>query len=172
MTYQRDEAKVIYKAKKSRETKTFDVLEWLAAMCSVCPTVGSRWSGTMAGTVMSAGAIGKKKTDTAIPGIIEADETSPAKRKAWARLIQKIYEVDPLTCPKCKGAMKIISFIDQPGVIKAILQHIGLWDRESRPPPKTKRRHQNIMRTHKSPHMTMLTRITLLRPICKKSKGA
>jgi len=42
----------------------------------------------------------------------EADETSPAKRKAWARLIQKIYEVDPLTCPKCKGAMKIISFID------------------------------------------------------------
>ena len=70
--------------------------------------------------------------------IIEPDETSPAKRNAWARLIQKIYKVDPLTCPKCKGAMKINSFIDQPGVIKAILQHIGLWERESRPPPKTK----------------------------------
>jgi hypothetical protein len=23
-------------------------------------------------------------------------------RKNWARLIQKIYEVDPLVCPKCK----------------------------------------------------------------------
>ncbi len=23
--------------------------------------------------------------------------------------------------------MKMISFIDQPGVIKALLQHIGLW---------------------------------------------
>jgi hypothetical protein len=80
----------------------------------------------------------KEKTDTAIPNIIEADETSPAKRTAWARLIQKIYEVDPLTCPKCKGAMKIISFIDQPEVIKAILQHSGLWERESRTPPKTK----------------------------------
>jgi hypothetical protein len=80
----------------------------------------------------------KEKTDTAIPAIIEADDTSPVKRKAWARLIQKIYEVDPLTCPKCNGAMKIISFIDQPEVIKAILQHIGLWERESRPPPKTK----------------------------------
>ena len=34
--------------------------------------------------------------------------------------------------------MKIISFIDQPGVIKAILQHVGLWKKESRPPPKTK----------------------------------
>ena len=29
--------------------------------------------------------------------------------------------------------MKIISFIDQPDVIKAILQHIGLWKRETRP---------------------------------------
>jgi hypothetical protein len=32
----------------------------------------------------------------------------------------------------------LISFIDQPGVIKAILQHIGLWVFESRPPPKNK----------------------------------
>ena len=29
----------------------------------------------------------------------------------WARLIQKIYEVDPLVCPKCQGQMKIIFFI-------------------------------------------------------------
>jgi transcriptional regulator with GAF, ATPase, and Fis domain len=31
--------------------------------------------------------------------------------KNWARLIQKIYEVDPLTCPKCQGRMRIIAFI-------------------------------------------------------------
>ena len=58
MTYLRDESKVIYKAKKGGETKTFAALEWLAAMF---PTGGSRWSGTMAGLVMSAGAIGKRK---------------------------------------------------------------------------------------------------------------
>jgi len=34
--------------------------------------------------------------------------------------------------------MKIISFIDQPEVIKAILQHVGLWETQKRPPPKTK----------------------------------
>ncbi len=44
-----------------------------------------------------------------------------------ARLIQRTYEVDPLTSPQCKGEMKVISFIDQPEVIKAILQHVGLW---------------------------------------------
>jgi len=43
------------------------------------------------------------------------------QRKAWARLRQKIYEVDPLTCPQCKGTMKIISFIDKPAVVKHIL---------------------------------------------------
>ena len=31
----------------------------------------------------------------------------------WAALIQRVYEVDPLKCPKCGGAMKIISFIEK-----------------------------------------------------------
>lgn len=38
------------------------------------------------------------------------------------------YETDPLTCPKCQGEMRIISFIDQPGSIKKILEHLGLWE--------------------------------------------
>ena len=37
MTCLRDESKVIYKAKKGREKKTFAALEWLAAMCSHVP---------------------------------------------------------------------------------------------------------------------------------------
>jgi len=78
----------------------------------------------------------KEKTDTIIPCIIESDAASPAKLKAWARLIQKIYEVDPLTCPQCKGAMKVISVIDQPEVVKHILQHLGLWKMQKRLPPK------------------------------------
>jgi hypothetical protein len=35
-----------------------------------------------------------------------------AARRAWARLIKKIYKVDPLLCPECGGDMKIIVFID------------------------------------------------------------
>jgi len=42
----------------------------------------------------------------------------------WARLIQKIYEVAPLTCPKCQGRMKI-SFIEDEEVIEKILKHLG-----------------------------------------------
>ena len=39
-----------------------------------------------------------------------------------ARLIQKIYEVDPLTCAKCGGRMKILSFIEDPEIVKKILK--------------------------------------------------
>ena len=139
MTYLRDEAKVVYKAKKGREMKTFDASEWLAAMCSHIPNRGEqmvRYYGYYSN--VCRGNRQKEKTDDTIPCIIEADATSPAKRKAWARLIQKIYEVDPLTCPQCKGTMKVISVIDQPEVVKHILQHLGLWEMQKRPPPKIK----------------------------------
>ena len=53
--------------------------------------------------------------------------SSKAYRKNRARLIQKIYEIDPLTCPKCRGTMRIISFIEDQEVIKVILKHLGLW---------------------------------------------
>jgi hypothetical protein len=49
-----------------------------------------------------------------------------------------VYEVDPLRCPACGGAMQIISFIDkcQPEVVEKILWHCGLWKTaESRPAP-------------------------------------
>ena len=44
-------------------------------------------------------------------------------------LIKRVYEVDPLCCPKCGGQMKVVSFIEPPQaeVIEAILKHCGLW---------------------------------------------
>jgi hypothetical protein len=40
----------------------------------------------------------------------------------------------PTTLRKLEG--RIISFIDQPGVIKKILQHIGLWGESHAPPER------------------------------------
>ena len=50
-------------------------------------------------------------------------------------MIQKIYEVDPLRCPKCNGAMRILAFIEDQEVIRKILSHLGLWKRTPRAPP-------------------------------------
>jgi len=72
-----------------------------------------------------------------IPSILEPDGSSKGHRRNWARLIQKIYEVDPLTCTKCQGNMRIIAFIKDEEVIKKIPKHLGLWDVKPRPPPDT-----------------------------------
>ena len=45
------------------------------------------------------------------------------------------YLADPLTCPKCRGRLRILSFIDNPSVIEKILRHLKLWNPPERPPP-------------------------------------
>ena len=77
---------------------------------------------------VSRGKRKKQDQDEWIPCILEPDKDSKEYRKSWARLIQKIYEVDPLTCPKCQGRMRIITFIEDEEVIKKILKHLGVWE--------------------------------------------
>jgi len=50
-------------------------------------------------------------------------------------MIKKVYEADPLVCPRCSGPLKIISLIGDGAVIEKILRHLKLWDRPERPPP-------------------------------------
>ena len=78
----------------------------------------------------------KTGTDDQVPALIDSDISPQAFRKNWARLIQKVYHVDPLLCPKYLGFIKIISFIDDAEIIKKILNHLGLWDVKRKPPPR------------------------------------
>ena len=115
MRYLDQEGKVIYTAKDGRTNKNFPAMEWLAAtrdlqvMCSHIPNRDEqmvRYYGYYSNV-----SRGKRKEAGTDPCILEPEGNSKAFRKNWARLIQKIYEVDPLVCPKCKGNMRIISFI-------------------------------------------------------------
>ena len=49
----------------------------------------------------------------------------------WAKLIRKVYEVDPLKCEQCGETMKLIAFILDATSIQKILSHIG---EDSEPP--------------------------------------
>lgn len=55
-------------------------------------------------------------------------------------LINRVYEVDPLACPKCNAQMRVVSFITplpQQHVIDKILKHCGLWPKlATRAPPE------------------------------------
>jgi len=69
-------------------------------------------------------------------------------------LIQKIYEVDPLVCPKCQGTMRIISYIEDPSVIRDILNHLGLWLVRARLPPKA---HASLIREYAAGDLQLQT---------------
>ena len=58
-----------------------------------------------------------------------------ALRRRWADLIRRVYEVDPLVCPRCGGEMRVVGFITQPAAIKRILDHLRKREKVSRPPP-------------------------------------
>jgi hypothetical protein len=42
-------------------------------------------------------------------------------------LIKKVWEVDPLECPRCGREMKMIALTDESEVVEKILRHLGLW---------------------------------------------
>ena len=79
--------------------------------------------------------------DSIIPQLIDSGISNKERRRSWARLIQKIYNVDPLICPKCAGEMKIVAFIEENWLIRKILMHLNLWDTRNHDPPENKSSH-------------------------------
>ena len=57
-------------------------------------------------------------------------------RRRWSQLIKRVYEVDPLVCPRCGGEMHVVAFILDHGVVDAILRHLERTGRHpERGPP-------------------------------------
>lgn len=71
------------------------------------------------------------------PSAEPVSEFAARAKATWARLIRKVYEADPLQCPKCTGPMRIIALIEDRPVVRRILEHLGLWapDATERSPP-------------------------------------
>ncbi len=93
--------------------RNFDVagpLEWIARITSHIPKKGAK-------QVIYYGAYS------------QAWRGRERRRKQmWAALLKEVWDVDALKCPKCGGRMKVISFIEQPSVIRRILKHLDLWE--------------------------------------------
>jgi hypothetical protein len=50
-------------------------------------------------------------------------------------LIRKVYEVDPMVCPRCGGKMKVIAFLTDYAVVDKIIDYLKLTFVAERPPP-------------------------------------
>jgi ribosomal protein S27E len=156
-----DTGQVVYKAEKQacrafpdqngdgiaagpkRNFQILSPLDFLAEFTQHIPSKGahlSRYYGWY-----SNKARGMRKQATAVESAesLSGDDTrvpAPGRcSQAWAMLIKRVYEIDPLACPRCGGAMTVIGFIEPPqgDVIEKILRHCGLWHASAprAPPP-------------------------------------
>ena len=136
MKYYPDQAKVTYQSKYGKDVKEFSCLEWMAALISHIPDRGGqmvRYLGYYSN--VTRGRL--KKEDIEPEFHIIEDDSPGGLNRFWARLIQNIYEVDPLLCPKCGGKMRIIAFIEDYKVVKKILDYLEINKFErKRPPPR------------------------------------
>ena len=133
MSYEPVSGIVIYRSRMHKTFKrNFQIMsgaDWLAQLCAHIPDRFEhlvRYAGWY-----SNRSRGKRRRNDAQPAEVatrEIDVREAARvRSTWARLIHKVYEVDPLECPKCKGPMRVIALIDDKAVIRKILTHLGLW---------------------------------------------
>jgi hypothetical protein len=54
-------------------------------------------------------------------------------RHPWAWLLQRVFAVDIMTCPRCRGAMRLVKIANKPDDIARVLADLGLGPR---PPPR------------------------------------
>jgi hypothetical protein len=65
----------------------------------------------------------------------KSSTTSTSSRANWARLIRKVFEVDPLLCGKCGSEMKIVAVVTDPKVVDRIIRHLDKNAVTPRSPP-------------------------------------
>ncbi len=76
-----------------------------------------RAPGALRGVVLEPGAGRARAKKACLPAGVAvlspaeapANELAARAKAAWARLIRKVYEADPLECPKCKAPMRVIA---------------------------------------------------------------
>jgi hypothetical protein len=138
MRWDDDSDTVVYRRKAQGDQhgleEHIDALEFLARVIAHIPEPRLHLVRYMGWYSNAARGRRRKGRD---PQLATADPSTPgqpddgrspaqrqAQRRAWARLIQRVYETSPLTCRKCGSEMEIISVILDPKVIDKILNHL------------------------------------------------
>jgi hypothetical protein len=96
----------------SRTKGRWEEMPWIAERAP------EGWKGTHPNVI----ALDDNGCESSSESEVEVDVL--AYKRAWARLLAKVYEVDPLVCPKCGGEMKVIAIIENPAEIKRILRYL------------------------------------------------
>ena len=124
---------VIYKLKKAYDNGTtqivLDPLDFLSRLASLVPK--PRVNLTRFHGVFAPNFKYRAKVVPAPKEKPEETEEKKTKNKAyamtWSQRLKRVFNIDIEKCSACeKGKLKVISSIEEPRVIKQILDHIGV----------------------------------------------
>jgi hypothetical protein len=116
----------------------FDPLTFIEKLCALVPppranlvtyhgdlAPNAAWRGQVVPDSGSAGLVAaRKRCRKPLP-----DDTPVAERRrryTWAQMMNRVFKLDVLECPFCKGRRKLIALITDPPVIRAILECLNL----------------------------------------------
>jgi hypothetical protein len=137
MEYQEEDSTVTYHSDKptgpTAGSETVDALEFLARVVSHIPNKGQvlqRYYGWYASRVRG---MRRKASEAGEEQPVVCVDPEPAvlseAGKRWAELLRRIFEVDPLACPRCGQEMRMVAFITEP---KTIASWSVRWERSGR----------------------------------------
>jgi ribosomal protein S27E len=109
----------------------FEPLDFIARLAALVPKPRvnlTRFHGVFAPNSKHRAAItpsGRGKGNN--KHAIHPDDKSPAERHAamtWAQRLKRVFNIDIETCEKCQGPVRIIACVEDPAVIRQILEHL------------------------------------------------
>ena len=116
-----------------RNFEALDPLEWLARMSDHIPDPGQHrtlFYGEYANRVR-----GERQPTDPDTSPVPAEPPRKCCSPSWARLIARVYQVDPLVCTRCGQRMSIVAFVTDAFAIRRILDHLGLSPPQQHKPP-------------------------------------
>ena len=139
---QNAKGQVVYKLKNAYDNGTTHIvlepLDLLARLASLVPRPRvnlTRYFGVFAPHFKYRKlVVAKRETNKESEGAEKSlTPAAQSTRMTWAQRLKRVFNIDIETCPECKGKVKVIASIEDPQVIKKILNHLGLASRAPTP---------------------------------------
>ena len=108
----------------------FEPLDFIARLVALVPEPRvnlTRFHGVLAPNSRHRALVTPAKRGRGNQVRVRDEPLTPAERHAsmtWAQRLKRVFNIDIETCSACGGAMKVIACIEDPVVIKQILDHL------------------------------------------------